>query len=46
MVKAELMYVHSVRAGPSWMDPLILFLKEDVLPEEKSEADKIKRKAS
>ena len=46
VVKAELMYVHSVRAGPSWMDPLILFLKEDVLPEEKSEADKIKRKAS
>ena len=32
--------------GPSWMDPLILFLKEDVLPEEKSETDKIRRKAS
>ena len=46
VVKAELMHVRSVRAGPSWMDPLILFLKEDVLPEEKSEADKIKRKAS
>ena len=27
------------------MDPLILFLKKDVLPEEKSEADKIRRKA-
>ena len=46
MVKAESMHVHSVRAGPSWMDPLILFLKENVLPEEKSEADKIRRKAS
>ena len=35
-----------VRVGPSWMNPLILFLKEDVLPKEKSEADKIRRKAS
>ena len=40
------MHVHSVRAGSHWMDPLILFLKEDVLPEEKSEADKIRRKVS
>ena len=46
VVKAELMHVHSVRARPSWMDPLILFLKEDVLPEERSEADEIRRKAS
>ena len=41
-----MMHVHSVRARPSWMDPLILFLKEDVLLEERSEADKIRRKAS
>lgn len=46
VVKAEMIHVHSVRAGPSWMDPLILFLKEDVLPEKKSEANKIRRKAS
>ena len=46
MVRIELVHVHSVRAGPSWMDPLVLFLKEDILPEEKSEADKIRRKAS
>ena len=45
-MKAELMYVHSVRAGPSWMDPLILFLKEDVLPKKKSGANKIRRKIS
>ena len=44
--KAELMHVHSGRVGPSWMDPLILFLKEDVLLEEKCKADKIRRKAS
>ncbi|XP_030939979.1 uncharacterized protein LOC115964888 [Quercus lobata] len=46
VVKMEVIHVHSVRMGPSWMDPLILFLKEDALPEEKSEADKIRRKAS
>ena len=46
VVKVGTMHVHNVRAGPSWMDPLILFLKEDTLPEEKSEADKIRRKAS
>ena len=27
------------------MDPIVLFLKEDILPEEKSEADKVRRKA-
>ena len=46
VVKAEMVHVHSVRVGPSWMDPLVLFLKEDALPEEKSKADKIRRKAS
>ena len=38
--------VHSIRAGPNWMDPLVLFLKHDTLPEDKNEADKIRRKAS
>ena len=46
MVRTKLVHVHSVRARPSWMDPLVLFLKDDILPEEKSEADKIRRKAS
>ena len=27
------------------MDPIVLFLKEEVLPEEKSEVDKVQRKA-
>ena len=27
------------------MDPIVLFLKEDVLPENKSEAEKVRRKA-
>ena len=38
-------HVNQVRVGPSWMDPMVLFLKEDILPEEKLEADKIRRKA-
>ena len=46
MMKREMIHVHNVRVGPNWMDPLVLFLKEDILPEEKSEADKIRRKAS
>ena len=37
--------VHQVKVGPSWMDPIALFLKEDVLPENKSEADMVRRKA-
>ena len=44
--KANKIRVHNVRAGPSWMDPLVLFLKHDTLPDDKNEADKIKRKAS
>ena len=43
-VKREVIYVHQVRVGPSWIDPMVLFLKEDILPEEKSEVDKIRRK--
>ena len=44
-VRREVVYIHQVRVGPSWMDLMVLFLKEDILPEEKSEADKIRRKA-
>ena len=40
-----MVHVHQVKVRPSWMDPIILFLKEDVLPEEKSKADKVLRKA-
>ena len=45
-VKREVIYVHQVRVGPSWMDPIVLFLKEDILPKEKAEVDKVCRKAS
>ena len=33
--------INQVRAGPSWMDSITQFLKEDILPEEKIEVDKI-----
>ena len=36
---------HHVRIGPSWMDPIIQFLSKDVLPKDKSEVEKINRKA-
>ena len=42
-VKGEGVYVHKVRVGLSWMDPIMLFLKEDILPEEKLVADKVWR---
>ena len=43
-VKGEVIHVHQVRVGPSWMDPIVFFLREDILPEDKSEADKVRRK--
>ena len=33
--------IHEVRVGPNWMDPIVKFLKNNVLPEEKSKAEKI-----
>ena len=35
-----MVHVHQVRVGPSWMDLIVLFLKEDILLKEKSEAEK------
>ena len=37
--------IHQIKLGPSWMDSISLFLENDVLPEEKSEVDKVRRKA-
>ena len=38
--------INQIRAGPSWMVSIIQFLKEDILPKEKVEADKVRRKAT
>ena len=43
--KRDIAQIHQVRVGPSWMDSIIQFLKEDILPEERIEADKVQRKA-
>ena len=44
-VGRNVVHIHQIRVRPSWMDPIVLFFKEDVLPESKFEADKIQRKA-
>ena len=39
--RREIAQIYQIRAGPSWMDSIIQFLKEDVLLEERIEADKV-----
>ena len=41
--KGDVVHVHHVRVGPSWMDLLILFRKKDTLLDDKTEADMIRR---
>ena len=33
--------VHFMQVGPSWMDPVVTFLKNGTLPEDRVEAEKI-----
>ena len=40
-----MVHVHEVRVGPNWMDPMVRFFKDDNLLKEKSEVEKIRRKA-
>ena len=44
-VKGQAVHVHQIRVGPNWMDSTVLYLREDIFPEDKSEAEKIRRKA-
>ena len=37
--------VNLTRVGPSWMDPLVAFLKNEALPKDKTEVEKVRRKA-
>ena len=37
--------VNFMKIGPSWQDPLVTFLKDGILPEDKVEAEKVHRKA-
>ena len=44
-IEKPLVGVHSIQVGPSWIDPLVIFLKQRLLPDDKGEAEKIRRKA-
>ena len=44
--RRETAQIYQIRAGPSWMDSIIQFLKEDILPKERIEADKVRRKTT
>ena len=45
-VGRNVVHVHQIRVGPSWMDSIVIFLKEDILPKGKSEANKVQKKGS
>ena len=45
VAKKDMVQIHQIRVGPNWMEPIALFLKEDILPKEKSEVEKVRRKA-
>ena len=40
-IEGNTVHIHQIRVSPSWMDSIVLFHKEDILPEEKLEADKV-----
>ncbi|XP_075655165.1 uncharacterized protein LOC142625380 [Castanea sativa] len=37
--------IHSIQVGPSWMDPIVTFLKQGILPEDKTKAENVRRNA-
>uniref|UniRef100_A0A2N9FJP4 RNase H type-1 domain-containing protein n=1 Tax=Fagus sylvatica TaxID=28930 RepID=A0A2N9FJP4_FAGSY len=39
-------FVNTIMVGPCWMDPYVIYFKEGVLPEQKKEAEIIRRKAA
>ena len=45
-IKGMATHIQQIGVGSSWIDPIISFLKEDILPSNKLEAEKIRRKAS
>ncbi|XP_075642011.1 uncharacterized protein LOC142613521 [Castanea sativa] len=44
-MRGNMVRIHQIKVGPSWMDSIVLFHKENILPKGKSEADKVRRKA-
>ena len=45
-VAKDMVRAHEVKVGPSWMDPIVTFLKDNILPEGKLEAEKVRRNAT
>ena len=39
-------FVNTITVGPWWIDPYVIYLKEGILPEQKKEAEAIRRKAT
>ena len=37
----ERVLIHQIRVDSSWMDPIVQFLKDDILPKEKGQANKV-----
>ena len=44
-VAKDTIRIHEVKVGPNWMDPIVKFLKDNILPKERSEVEKIRRNA-
>ena len=42
----EVCQINQTNPSSSWMDPILKFLESDILPEDKVEAEKIRKKAS
>lgn len=43
--KKDVCQINQISLSPNWMDPILKFLESDILPEDKVEAEKIRRKA-
>jgi len=43
LTRVSLIWVYSLHVGLSWMDPIVTFLKQELLPEDKCEAEKVHR---
>ena len=41
----EVCQIHQISSSTSWMDPILKFLESDLLPEDKLEAEKVRRRA-
>ncbi|XP_075640644.1 uncharacterized protein LOC142612433 [Castanea sativa] len=46
LIREPVVGVHSIQVGLSWMDPIVTFLKQGLLPDDKDEAKKVRRSAS